>query len=148
MDSAHAGYGLFESPTPDSARAFVLLVDDDFEMSRIAARFLHKRGLRTYTESRVREALKRIATGKVDVLVTDLVMPEMSGFELARRARRLMPRLPVIVISAYPSAAAIVQDELVGAVFMEKPLRHFQLLATINRALADRGGATVPRSMP
>lgn len=79
----------------------VLLVDDDEVITTVAAEVLRRAGYRVSVFTDPRAALDRLRAGgaDVDLVVTDLNMPEMSGLELRRQVRALWPGLPVIVSS-------------------------------------------------
>ena len=90
---------------PPSAAALpgrhVLLVDDDEVITTVAAEVLRRAGYRVSVFSDPRRALDRLRdpAADVDLVLTDLNMPEMSGLELRQRAHALRPGLPVIVSS-------------------------------------------------
>jgi two-component system NtrC family response regulator len=103
----------------------VLLIDDE-------KHFLHDLadGLRLYsnkinviTAENGRIALEILKTALIDVVVTDLNMPGMDGYELLRKLQMIKPKIPVIVMSAY--ARSSVEQRLQGtqlAEYLEKPL--------------------------
>ena len=89
---------------PCSSVATILLVEDDDAVRRVAARILRKQGytvLETHGPSEAREICG--ARGKeIDLLLTDVVMPETSGPDLAKELSALCPRMRVVFISGYP----------------------------------------------
>src|SRR5262249_33635397 len=82
--------------------------------------------------------------GAIHLLVTDLVMPMMSGRELARRARLLSPTLPVLFISGYAPPADIVFGA--GETFLPKPFESSALLRTVREVLAAAPSPAASRS--
>lgn len=80
-----------------------------------------------------------------DLLITDIRLPGMSGFELVRRVRRLRPEIPVIMITTAPSAAEREEAERLGVIrYMEKPLNTRAFLATVQSALTGATPVPVP----
>jgi len=93
-----------EAPAPAAdavAGRHILFVDDDEVITTLAAELLGRAGYRVSTFNDPRSALERLRRdpGDVDLLVTDLNMPELSGLELRQLARAIRPELPVIISS-------------------------------------------------
>ncbi len=111
--------------------ATVLIVDDDPAVLAMAANILEKAGYRTMLASNGIEALHVFQSyaEHIDVVVTDLVMPEMSGVELAERIHAAYPRMNIVLMSGY------VPDEYRGVCesypFLAKPFRTEKLLAAV-----------------
>jgi CheY-like chemotaxis protein len=86
-----------------------------------------------------------------DLLITDNRLPGMSGFELARRVRRLRPEIPIMIITASPSAPEREEAERLGVLrYLEKPLNTPSFLAAVHNALhgEERGTTAVaPREV-
>ncbi|MBL8333988.1 MAG: PAS domain-containing protein [Rubrivivax sp.] len=96
-----------EAPAPPPARGglgrHVLLVDDDEVMGQVAAELLRAAGFTVSVHTQATTALVQLREQPVDVVVTDLHMPGVSGVDFARLARGLRRDLPVIVSSGYLS---------------------------------------------
>jgi len=90
-----------------SAPARVLLVDDDLEVRDVYQEALEEGGHQVVAVGDGREAAARFRKGKFDLVVTDLSMPGMSGFDVAREIHRLKPGVPVILLSGW----SIQQDD-------------------------------------
>jgi two-component system cell cycle sensor histidine kinase/response regulator CckA len=119
----------------------VLLVEDEEAVREMAERILSSNGYAVRATGRPREALQLLTAGdaRVDLLLSDVVMPGMSGPELAERARRLRPGLHVLFMSGYPRPV-IDQGETKESLFLvEKPFTSPELLGAVRDAL-DRGG--------
>ena len=84
----------------------VLLVDDNEEVMAVIRAMIAAMGLEVETANRAEKALERLATDPVrfDLLLTDVVMPEMSGVDLAHEVRRRYAKLPIILMSGYNDA--------------------------------------------
>ena len=120
----------------------VLVADDEADVRDSLQRTLERYGYRVITAADADAALA-IADelrSEIDVVVTVVVMPSMSGFELARRLTSIAPDLPVVYISGYPDEA-IVEAPLPGPVFLPKPFTPPLLARTIREAL---GSVRVP----
>jgi DNA-binding NtrC family response regulator len=103
------------------AQAFtVLFVDDDNQVRAPLEQLLKAHGWRVFTASSAVEAMRIIAQEHVDVLFTDIVMPDTNGIELAKQAKQLRPDIRVLFATAYFSQAA--NAEKVGRLLF-KPLR-------------------------
>jgi chemosensory pili system protein ChpA (sensor histidine kinase/response regulator) len=127
--------------TPPEARA-VLFVDDSISVRKLAARFLETSGLEVDTAVDGLDALEKLASGRFRIVIADLEMPRMHGYELIAEIRR-HPRyrhLPVIVCSSRSSEKHKRRARELGAQgYITKPFTKEQLLADIQRLT---GGAT------
>ncbi|HYV67174.1 MAG TPA: ATP-binding protein, partial [Myxococcales bacterium] len=102
----------------------VLLVEDEDQVRALAACILRKFGYRVLEARRPREAiaLAEDEPGPIELLLTDVVMPEMAGPILARRLATLRPGLRVLFMSGYTDDAIVRRGILeVGAPFLQKP---------------------------
>ncbi len=102
----------------------ILLVEDDAEVRSVALRILRKNGYRVLEAANGADALKVCeAEGiPVDLVVTDIVMPEMGGSELAERIREAQPDARILFTSGFTEDAAVRQSFLhAGESFIEKP---------------------------
>ena len=117
----------------------VLIVDDEPEMVESTGRLLALAGHRCTTTTVAQEALTLLESQRPDVLLTDLKMPGIEGLELLRRAHRIDPDLPVIVITAFASIESAVGAVKEGAFdYLPKPFGAEQLRVAVDRALRQR----------
>ena len=117
----------------------VLLVDDEEPVRRIASRILARHGYEVVAPATPEEALAAMseaAGGAFDLLVTDIVMPDVSGLDLAQRARAVQPGLKVLYMSGYSDRAGEVAGK---AVFLPKPFDEQALLGKVREALGAEG---------
>jgi CheY-like chemotaxis protein len=117
----------------DSGLCRVLLVDDDLTILDVIGEALRSSGHEVQTCDAGAAAIMAMEEGQFDVLVTDLGMPGVNGWDVARRARQLNPPLPVIVISGWGAQITQDQMELAGvSLILPKPFR----LEQIRKAIA------------
>ncbi len=126
---------------PPTARATVLLVEDDDAVRQVAARILKKAGCSVLEARRATEArrLCREHAPKIDLLLTDVVMPEIDGPRLAEELTGQIPGLPVLFMSGYsgvgPAPVRLGDD----ASYLEKPFTPASLLEKVQQALGWEG---------
>ncbi|MFQ3610965.1 MAG: sigma-54 dependent transcriptional regulator, partial [Fimbriimonadales bacterium] len=128
-------------------KATILVVDDELNIRRILERALAKEGFTVQLAESGHQALQQIQSESFDVVITDVVMPDMNGLDLLKKARELNPNLQVILMTAYGTIPTAVEAMRNGAVdFLTKPLDLPVLLKVIRHALRDRDNA--PKRAP
>ena len=127
-----------EPPQPGHGET-VLLVEDDPGILHLGRIMLDKLGYRTLTASSPEEAIALVERhgGRIDLLVTDVIMPGMNGKELAERLIRRQPEMAVLFMSGY-TADVIAQHGVLdeGVTFLQKPFSIKTLADKIRDALA------------
>jgi PAS domain S-box-containing protein len=116
----------------------VLIVEDDEDVRRYAVGALFDLGYRVVEAADGFAALDllRKEPGQIDLLLTDVVMPRMSGSELAQRAREIVPGLAVLYISGYPHDAIMHEGRLgEGVELLSKPFTMQALAAKVRESL-------------
>ncbi|HCF59467.1 MAG TPA: DNA-binding response regulator [Myxococcales bacterium] len=123
-------------PEPSRDAPLVLLVDDDRANVDSLCRIFAKEGLRTRAAHNGTDALEALRREPVQVLVTDLMMPGMSGTELLRAAKTVSPETEVVLITAYGTVEAAVEAMKEGAYdFITKPLKRHAIVKVVRQAL-------------
>lgn len=118
-----------------SVRPAVLLVDDDHTLLTVLARRLTREGYEVQTAGSGSAALRSLQGGWPAILVVDLMMPGMDGFELCRRVKQIAD-LPIIVLSAVDASEAKVSAlELYAEDYVTKPFDPDELVARVQRVL-------------
>jgi two-component system, cell cycle sensor histidine kinase and response regulator CckA len=114
----------------------VLVADDQEDVRQSLRRSLERYGYRVFTAADGEAALAIAAEmrDEIDVVVTDVVMSTMSGFELGRRLASIAPELPVVYISGYPDEA-ILDAPRPAPAFLPKPVTPPLLARTIREAV-------------
>jgi two-component system C4-dicarboxylate transport response regulator DctD len=117
----------------------VAFVDDDADLRAANAQTLELARLDPLPLASAAEALARIDAGFQGVVVSDVRMPRMDGFQLFRRLKEIDPDLPVILITGHGDIAMAVEAMREGVYdFIPKPYAPAALLASIHRALEKR----------
>jgi PAS domain S-box-containing protein len=137
-------------PGPDAAQvgATILLVEDEPSVRAIAARSLERSGFRVLQASGGAAALELAeGHGRPDLVLSDLMMPEMGGAELARRLRERWPMLPVLFMSGY-SVEDLVRQGAIGSerALLQKPFTPDGLVGHVTAALLQAGKGVGPDS--
>lgn len=120
----------------------ILLTEDQAEVRAITKSILERYGYRVL-EARTGEDALEVAerfAGRIDLLLTDIVMPLMNGRELARRLSEARPGVKVLYMSGYTDVAAIQQALLDrGTAYIQKPLAHEALAKRVRQVLEGGG---------
>jgi DNA-binding NtrC family response regulator len=143
--SAVRGRGM--RATKGDTRRSVLVVDDDQVVHRAVTRFLTNRGYRILAATSPREALSLAEQQPVDVMITDLIMPEMTGYDLAARIQKLRPGVRVIYMSGYAAGAFASNGGPVqtsAAPLLQKPFAVETLIHLLSAALGEGEGSAAP----
>jgi two-component system cell cycle sensor histidine kinase/response regulator CckA len=122
-----------------STMPVILVVDDDPAVLEVAARVLERAGYEVLQAAEGAEALEvaRAHEGRVDLVLTDVVMPGMSGRELGDRLTRERPGTRLLYMSAYTEDEAILRGvEIAGMNFLGKPFSLEGLADAVRQALA------------
>jgi CheY-like chemotaxis protein len=139
--------GVAEQPAQASGET-VLVAEDDALVRDIIRRALAEAGFTVVEAANGREALHKAASEeRLDLLLTDLAMPELGGRELAQRLRETHPRLPVLFMSGYTDDEVMRRGLLEsGATFLEKPFSPEVLARKVSQMLeANQPGTPAVR---
>ncbi|MEZ5099779.1 MAG: response regulator [Thermoleophilia bacterium] len=118
----------------------VLLVEDEQIVRTLVTMMLERQGYRTLVAADGKAALEVLQQeeGRVDLVVTDLVMPEMGGRELAERLSTVAPQIPVLFVSGYTEDPVIRQGvQADGIAFLEKPFTADELARKVREVLDE-----------
>ncbi len=116
----------------------VFFVDDELRICRIVTRTLEREGITVRSFCAAQECLAELDASPCDLLITDLKMPGMGGIELLIAAHRKIPRLPVLVLTAYGDVPTAVKALKEGAVdFIEKPFDRMAFLDAVKLILSQ-----------
>jgi len=120
---------------PLPRKASILVVEDQDDIRQLLADSLEEFGHEIRTARAAEEAIEILrGNAHIEVLVTDITLPgRMTGLDLVRKARELMPDLKILTISGYASEDSIRASHIGRCAFLPKPFR----LSDLNRAVAE-----------
>ncbi len=117
----------------------ILVVDDSIDTLEVLRRNLEGSGYRVFCAGGVPQALATLDKERIDVVVTDLKMPGISGLELIRHVRSNEKDVEVLMITAYPSVEGAVEAMKTGAAdYLSKPFTMTELAAAVEKVLERR----------
>ncbi|MFC1852573.1 response regulator [candidate division CSSED10-310 bacterium] len=100
----------------------ILLVDDEQEFTEVLSQRLETRGMKVDVARNGLEALKKIEDHVYDVIIMDMVMPELNGIEALKRIRKSNPELQIILLTGHATLEKGIEAVKLGAMdFLEKP---------------------------
>jgi CheY-like chemotaxis protein len=143
--SVHAEKSDAEPLVPGPARARILVVDDEPPIAQLLRDALSTQGHEVETALCGRDGVRMATSGAFDLVLTDLGMPDMSGWEVVRGIRPTHPDLPVVLVTGW--GATISEAEIADAgvaALVHKPFEMKPLLDTISRLLAAEEAVDAP----
>jgi two-component system response regulator HydG len=118
----------------------ILVVDDDDANRVTLERLLRREGYEVHHAASGRDAIETLRARAIDLVLTDLKMPGMTGLDLLRAVRAIDPDVEVVVMTAYGTVETAVEAMKDGAYdFVAKPLKRIELVTTVRKALEKRG---------
>ena len=145
-DNPEAGTQETPNAAPDAAT--ILVVDD--EPSNVASleKIFQREGMRVLTADNAKSALDIARAHRVQVVLTDLMMPGVSGLELLRALKQATPDTEVVMMTAYGTVETAVQAMREGAYdFVEKPLKRMNIVKSVKKAAERQSLVTENRSL-
>ena len=127
----------------------VLIIEDEEDAAELFAEMMRVSGFRVVKTSRSAPALALMAAEKPDVILLDIMMPEISGLDILRQMRRdpQLAKIPVIVVTAKSMPADIKNGMEAGAsTYLTKPVGYLELKEAVERALSNSTLANRPAS--
>jgi DNA-binding response OmpR family regulator len=119
----------------------ILIVDDEPDMLEILRFRLEKNGYKIVTASSGEEGLKKAETAKPDLILLDILLPGMSGLEVARKLKKnkLTKNIPIIIVTALIGKDVMSEGVKDGAEYLiSKPFDPAELLAEIKKVVEDK----------
>lgn len=114
----------------------IAVVDDDPLILEAIAGLLGQYGYAALPFEKASEALENLSRNDIDVVLTDINMPGMSGLELLDKIMSQYPRLPVILMTAYPENRSVIDSRGIdGFDFLLKPFSADHLIRAVEKAL-------------
>jgi DNA-binding NtrC family response regulator len=121
--------------------ASILVVDDDADIREAIENLLARQGHEVTTAENGVAALHALGPTQFDLVITDIKMPEMGGFDLLQEVRGISRNTPVILMTGFPSHQGILDSISEGAfAYVEKPFDTDYLASLVTQALRGRAG--------
>lgn len=121
---------------PTDKKEPILVVDDSPQTLEVLQRNLTSQGYKVFTATNVGEAIRILETSPVDLVITDLKMPKVSGIDLIRHVRENYKDTEVMTITGYPSIQGAVKAIKTGAEdYLIKPFTDEELFSAVRRTL-------------
>jgi len=118
----------------------VLVIDDDDSLRRVTEYTLQEAGYRVFAASGGREGLRLFALEQPPVVITDIQMPDLSGYEVLKQIKAQAPETLVVVITAFGTVERAVEAMKLGAYdYLTKPFSRDELRLTIDKAFSFSG---------
>jgi chemosensory pili system protein ChpA (sensor histidine kinase/response regulator) len=134
----------FPVEAPDDARdgrTFVMVVDDSITVRRVTERLLERNGMRVITAKDGVDAVSLLREHRPDIILLDIEMPRMDGFEVANHVRNdpRLQHIPIVMITSRVGQKHRTRAMETGVDdYLGKPYQENQLLATIGALVDDR----------
>ena len=114
----------------------ILLVEDDSTLSMIVSETLQRDGFEVMTAGDGEDGLRKFTRHGADLIIADVMMPRMDGFEMGRRIRQLDRNVPLLFLTAKSEIEDIVEGfELGGNDYLKKPFKMLELIVRIKALL-------------
>ncbi len=132
----------------ESSDITVLVVDDEPSNLASLEKIFQREGLRVFTADGAKAALELVRRHRVQVVLTDLMMPGTSGVELLRALKEVSPDTEVVLMTAYGTVETAVQAMRDGAYdFVEKPLKRMTIVKSVRKAAERQSLVAENRSL-
>ncbi len=120
--------------------ARILVIDDEASIRDLCARVLARAGFEVTSAGSGEEGLALLSQEPVDLIVTDIRMPGLSGLDVLKRAKAALPRVRVILITGFGTPQTLTRAEHAGADrVLTKPFNPAELVAAVRAVLAPPG---------
>ena len=118
-------------------KARILVIDDEEIVHASLKKILTRVGHETESVFSAKEGLELLDKSRFDLIIVDLMMPEMNGIQFLEALRGKSSRPPVLMVTGYPTISTAVQALRLGAVdYIAKPFTRKELLSPVHRALS------------
>ena len=113
----------------------ILIVDDESTMRNLLEKILAREGYQMHSVCDGQVALEYLENHKVDIVISDMKMPKMDGFELLKNIKQHHPGVGVIIMTAYGDTYTVKDALLLGAdEYVTKPFKSYEISLVVERA--------------
>lgn len=118
----------------DTTQIQVLIIDDEVDFTEELKEFLQNSGMVAHEAHTAEEGLGFLNTHPVDLLILDVLLPDMNGIEVLKRVKQNYPSIEVIIISAHGDMDTVIHAMRFGSIdYLRKPFRHVDIKISISR---------------
>ena len=121
-----------------SSNKTILIVDDEEALSHMLSDTLSNEGYQVLEANSAVRALGILKSTKVDLMISDIIMPGMSGFELVDKVNELYPRVKIQLVTGYSDQVR--DDVVLHKKILYKPYQHFDVLERVKSLLQSEDG--------
>ncbi|MFH1374787.1 MAG: response regulator [bacterium] len=113
----------------------ILIVDDEEMMRNLLGKILSREGYQISSAEDGQTALETMGQEKIDIVISDMKMPRMNGFELLKVIKQEYPEVGVIIMTAYGDTYTVKDALLLGAdEYITKPFKSYEISLIVERA--------------
>lgn len=118
----------------------IMIIDDENDIREVLGHFLQENGFRVSAFQNGKEAIENVTEVKPDLILVDLIMPLVDGFEFIRRIHKAYPQYPIVVLSGYIEKETEDLIMTIGAKgFIKKPVVYAGLITAIQKMTEKAG---------
>jgi DNA-binding NtrC family response regulator len=123
-----------DTHAPMKSTVAILVVDDEPMMRHLLEKILTRDGYKVFTAEDGQAALDVLATEKLSIVISDIKMPNVNGFDLLKIVKKQYPRVGVIMMTAYGDTYTVKDALLLGAdEYITKPFKSFEISLIVER---------------
>ena len=127
--------------------ARILIAEDDFHFRSLIGAILQKEGHETYPVENGRQALEVLRCFPIDLIVSDILMPDIGGLKLLEQSKKCYPAVPVVMMSVYTRSDLVLDALRKGAAcYLLKPFTYEQLITVVEDLVTSN--QRVPETAP
>lgn len=113
----------------------ILIVDDEDMMRNLLNKILKRENYQILTAGDGQEAVELLAKEPVDLIISDMKMPRMNGFELLKHVKENYPQIGIIIMTAYGDTYTVKDALILGAdEYITKPFKSYEISLVVERA--------------
>lgn len=132
------------NPTSNST-GHILLVDDEPDLLAVNSKLLSVSGFEVSTTTSGQEAAKLVAREKIDLVILDMMMPQIDGVETLKRIRAARSDQKVVILSGFSEGDKIAEVRQLGVLaFLKKPFESATMVKTLRDALDGKRSLDIP----
>ncbi|OQX92731.1 MAG: hypothetical protein B6D58_01470 [candidate division Zixibacteria bacterium 4484_95] len=113
----------------------IMIVDDEAIMRNLLLKILEQEGYHVTLVSSAKEAIEKLNNERFDLLLSDVKMPDMDGFQLLKKVKKEWPQIAIIMMTGYGDAYTVKEALMLGAdEYITKPFKSHEISLIVERA--------------